>query len=226
MVRLFFIFCILILLPAALSTDAFEISHETAHDYTLTASGRIMTAVCFALFTFLIPIICSGIFRILFRVLHILDFLIPEALIDFLVPLAVLIIFGIAGGKKIVFGYIEYTGKTSPDPSGGGQKEKASLLLLVMQAFAASTDMFGAGLFALLTEQNGSLRETLSIAGIPSGFLFVVLFAGITSLMTFTFSLTGSLVHIKERNTDVREGMTGMISGAVVILGAILFVFL
>ena len=112
MILLILILCIL---PVALSLDAFEIAQETAGDYRLSAARRFLMSFCFSFFTFIIPVICSVLFRFFFRGLHILDILIPASFIDLLVPLAVLLFFTVTGGKKIVFGYIEYSGKSSPE---------------------------------------------------------------------------------------------------------------
>ena len=217
---------ILCILPAALSLDAFEIAQQTAQDYRLSAIRRTSMAVCFSLFTFFIPVICSELFRLLFRGLHILDIFLPASVIDLLVPLAVLIFFGITGGKKIVFGYIEYSGKSSPDPLAGEKIEDVPLLLLFMQAFASSSDMFGIGLLALLADVNTSLTNILKSIGITSGFLFVVLVAGITAFLTFLFSFAGSLIHINEGKSDRPQGITGMIGGTITILAGILLIFM
>ena len=223
MILLIFILCIL---PVALSLDAFEIAQETARDYRLSAARRFLMSVCFSFFTFIIPVICSVLFRFLFRGLHILDILIPASYIDLLVPLTVLLFFIVTGGKKIVFGYIEYSGKSSPDTESGEKNEDVPLLLLFMQAFASSSDMFGVGLLALLAEVNTSLMTILKGIGISSGALFVVLAAGITAFLTFLFSLVGSLLHINERKADSPQGITGIIGGAVTVLAGILLVFI
>ena len=226
--RLIMILLILILciLPVALSLDAFEIAQETAGDYRLSAARRFLMSVCFSFFTFIIPVICSVLFRFLFRGLHILDILIPASFIDLLVPLAVLLFFTVTGGKKIIFGYIEYSGRSSPDPESDKKNEDVPLLLLFMQAFASSSDMFGVGLLSLLAEVNISLMTVLKGIGITSGFLFVVLAAGITAFLTFLFSLAGSLLHRNERKADSPQGITGIIGGAVTILAGILLVFM
>lgn len=217
---------ILCILPAALSLDAFEIAQQTARDYRLSAVRRILMAVCFSLFTFIIPVICSELFRLLFRGLHILDLILPASVIDLLVPLAVLLFFGITGGKKIVFGYIEYSGESSPDPESVENNEDVPLVLLFMQAFASSSDMFGVGLLALLAEINLSLTDILKSAGITSGFLFVVLVAGITAFLTLLLSFVGSLIHTDKEKSDSPQGITGMIGGAITILTGILLVFM
>ena len=214
MILLILILCIL---PVALSLDAFEIAQETAGDYRLSAARRFLMSFCFSFFTFIIPVICSVLFRFFFRGLHILDILIPASFIDLLVPLAVLLFFTVTGGKKIIFGYIEYSGRSSPDPESDKKNEDVPLLLLFMQAFASSSDMFGVGLLSLLAEVNISLT---------SGFLFVVLAAGITAFLTFLFSLAGSLLHRNERKADSPQGITGIIGGAVTILAGILLVFM
>ena len=95
-----------------------------------------------------------------------------------------------------------------------------------MQAFASSSDMFGVGLLSLLAEVNISLMTVLKGIGITSGFLFVVLAAGITAFLTFLFSLAGSLLHRNERKADSPQGITGIIGGAVTILAGILLVFI
>ena len=95
-----------------------------------------------------------------------------------------------------------------------------------MQAFASSSDMFGVGLLALLGKVNSSLNVILKSAGIPSGFLFVVLTAGITSFLTLLFCLAGSLIIINERRSDRLQYITGMIGGIVTILAGILLTFL
>ena len=217
---------ILCTLPAALSLDAFEIAQETAQDYRLTAGRRILMSVCFAFFTFSIPVICSGFFRLLFNGLHILDIILPESFIDLLVPAAVLIFFIVTGGKKILFAYMEYSGKASDSPGSDENKEDAPLLLLFMQAFASSSDMFGVGLLALLGKVNSSLKVLLKSAGIPSGFLFVVLIAGIASFLTLLFCFAGSLIIIDKRRSDRLQYITGMIGGIVTILAGILLTFL
>ncbi len=219
---LFFVLCIL---PAALSLDAFEIACETAQGYRLTTARRLIMAVCFSFFSFIIPVVCSVLFRFLFYGLHILDFILPESLINLTVPLAVLIFFIASGGKKIVFGYIEFAGKTSPDTAVPENKEEAPMILLFMQAFAASTDMFGVGLLPLLVEVNVSLSELLKEAGISSGFLFLVLVTGITSFLTFLLSIIGSLLNINEKRSDISSGVTGITGGAAAILAGILLVF-
>ena len=217
---------ILCTLPVALSLDAFEIAQETAQDYRLTAGRRILMSVCFAFFTFSIPVICSGFFSLLYSGLHILDFILPESFIDLLVPAVVLIFFSVTGGKKIFFAYMEYSGKSSDSPKSDEKKEDVPLLLLFMQAFASSSDMFGVGLLALLGKVNSSLNVILKSAGIPSGFLFVVLTAGITSFLTLLFCLAGSLIIINERRSDRLQYITGMIGGIVTILAGILLTFL
>ena len=120
MILLILILCIL---PVALSLDAFEIAQETAGDYRLSAARRFLMSFCFSFFTFIIPVICSVLFRFFFRGLHILDILIPASFIDLLVPLAVLLFFTVTGGKKIIFGYIEYSGRSSPDPESDKKNE-------------------------------------------------------------------------------------------------------
>ena len=223
MILLILILCIL---PVALSLDAFEIAQETAGDYRLSAARRFLMSVCFSFFTFIIPVISSVLFRFLFRGLHILDIIIPASFIDLLVSLAVLLFFTVTGGKKIIFGYIEYSGRSSPDPESDKKNEDVPLLLLFMQAFASSSDMFGVGLLSLLAEVNISLMTVLKDIGITSGFLFVVLAAGITAFLTFLFSLAGSLLHRNERKADSPQGITGIIGGAVTILAGILLVFI
>ena len=79
MILLILILCIL---PVALSLDAFEIAQETAGDYRLSAARRFLMSFCFSFFTFIIPVICSVLFRFFFRGLHILDILIPASFID------------------------------------------------------------------------------------------------------------------------------------------------
>ena len=86
--------------------------------------------------------------------------------------------------------------------------------------------MFGVGLLSLLAEVNISLMTVLKGIGITSGFLFVVLAAGITAFLTFLFSLAGSLLHRNERKADSPQGITGIIGGAVTILAGILLVFM
>ena len=223
MILLILILCIL---PVALSLDAFEIAQETAGDYRLSAARRFLMSFCFSFFTFIIPVICSVLFRFFFRGLHILDILIPASFIDLLVPLAVLLFFTVTGGKKIIFGYIEYSGRSSPDPESDKKNEDVPLLLLFMQAFASSSDMFGVGLLSLLAEVNISLMTVLKGIGITSGFLFVVLAAGITAFLTFLFSLAGSLLHINGRRADSPQGISGIFGGAVTILAGILLVFM
>ena len=68
--------------------------------------------------------------------------------------------------------------------------------------------------------------KNLKDIGITSGFLFVVLAAGITAFLTFLFSLAGSLLHRNERKADSPQGITGIIGGAVTILAGILLVFI
>jgi hypothetical protein len=86
--------------------------------------------------------------------------------------------------------------------------------------------MFGVGLLSLLAEVNISLMTVLKSIVITSGFLFVVLTAGITAFLTFLFSLAGSLLHINERRADSPQGISGIIGGAVTILACILLVFM
>ena len=95
-----------------------------------------------------------------------------------------------------------------------------------MRAFASSSDMFGVGLLSLLAEVNISLMTVLKSIGITSGFLFVVLAAGITAFLTCLFSLAGSLLYRNERKADSPQGITGIIGGAVTILAGILLVFM
>ena len=223
MILLLLILCIL---PVVLSLDAFEIAQETSRDYRLSATRRFLMSFCFSFFTFIIPVICSVLFRFLFRGLHILDIILPASVINLLVPLAVLLFFIFTGGKKIIFGYIEYSGKSSPDTESAEKNEDVPLLLLFMQAFASSSDMFGVGLLALLADVNTSLMSILKSIGITSDYLFVVLAAGITAFLTFLFSLVGSLLHINERKADSPQGITGIIGGTVTILAGILLVFM
>lgn len=223
MIQFVFVLCTL---PVALSLDALEMAHDTAKEYRLTAMKGIFMAVCFSFFSIVVPVVCSGIFGLLFRALHVLDFIIPKAFIDFLVPLGILLFFGITGGKKIVFGSLEFAGKASPDNTAEKIPEEASVLLLFLQAFAASTDMSGAGLLMLLAEVNSTLAKILKTTGILSGFRLVLLIAGITSLLTFLFSLIGSFINIGKTGKHIPQGLPGIFGGAVILLSGVLLIFI
>ena len=103
------------------------------------------------------------------------------------------------------------------------RENPARLLAFVALALAAR-DV--AGLLALLAEINLSLTDILKSAGITSGFLFVVLVAGITAFLTLLLSFVGSLIHTDKEKSDSPQGITGMIGGAITILTGILLVFM